>query len=102
MPFAGTAKGVWAWEQFGRGREFLDGFRNRRRTIWLDAAWCVVDGDWRSAAEIYRRIETPVDEAFALLHAGGHDELVRALSFFKRVGATRYIREAEAQLAAIA
>ena len=89
-------------EQFGRGREFLEGFRDRRRTVWLDAAWLVVEGDWSGAAEIYRRIGTPVDEAFAFLHAGGHDELVRALEFFRTVGATRYIREAEAHLSAIA
>ena len=102
MAFGGTPKVIWAWAQLGRAREFLDGFRDRRRTVWLDAAWLVAEGDWRGAAEMYGRIGTPADEAFALLHAGGDDDLRRALDFFRRAGATRYIREAESRLAAIA
>ena len=44
----------------------------------------------------------PVEEAFALLRAGREADLRRALEFYRRVGATRYMREAEAGLAATA
>ena len=42
------------------------------------------------------------DEALALLQAGGDAPLRAARDFFRSVGASRYVREAEAGLAAIA
>ena len=42
------------------------------------------------------------DEAYARLRSRRAAEVERALAFFRSVGATRYIREAEALLAASA
>jgi len=73
-----------------------------RRTPWLEAVEAAAAGDWLRAAEVYRAIGTVTDEAFALLQAGGDTQLSAALDFYRSVGAKRYVREAEAKLAAIA
>jgi hypothetical protein len=68
------------------------------------------EGNAMAAARIYAQIGAQPDEAHArllaaesLLQAGRRDEaeteLARALDFYRRVGATRMIREAEALLA---
>ena len=42
------------------------------------------------------------DEAYARLRSGNDDQVQRALAFYRSVGATRYIEEGEALLAATA
>ena len=59
-------------------------------------------GDWVRAAEIYARCGAVTDEAFARLQAGGDANLRAALDFYRSVKASRYVRQAEAGLAAIA
>ena len=93
---------IWSWQQLGTFDETLAAMGAGRRTPWLEAAEAVAAEGWATAAEVYGRCGARGDEAFARLQAGGDDELRRALSFFREVGATRYIREAEAGLAAIA
>jgi tetratricopeptide (TPR) repeat protein len=77
------------------------------QTRWLDAATAFVSGEPLRAAEIYRDVGARPEEALALLHAavsrekrGGDSEaeahLARALAFHRDVGATRYVRDAEA------
>ncbi len=78
---------------------------------WLEAASAVSAGELATAAEVYAAIGSLPDEAMARLATarsaleGGRrkaadDELALALGAFHRLGATRYVRQAEA-LAAI-
>lgn len=83
------------------------------RTPWLDANRSVLDGDFAAAADVLDEIGALPAKAFCELRAA--EELVadgrraeadrylhRALGFWRSVGATRYIREGEALLAATA
>jgi hypothetical protein len=100
--FAGPCFAIWTFAQLGRADEFISRLSGARRTPWFAAAEAGAAGDWLRAAEIYRSIGTQSDEAFALLQTGEDAHLRTALTFFRSVSATRYVREAEAQLAAIA
>jgi hypothetical protein len=80
-------------------RQFLDTVRSRK-TPWLEAAQAVRSSDWSQAAEIYARCGAVTDEAFARLNAGGDANLRAALDFYRSVKASRYVRQAEAGLAA--
>jgi class 3 adenylate cyclase/tetratricopeptide (TPR) repeat protein len=79
----------------------------RAQTRWLDAAIAFVSGETLRAAGIYADVGARPEEALALLHAGaatekpGRDNKVeagfaRALAFHRKVGATAYVRDAEA------
>jgi hypothetical protein len=81
------------------------------RTPWLDAIDELLRGDPERAADMYAAMASPKDEAFARLQAGkahlaagdaaaAEGQLAAALSFYRGVGATRYVAEAEALLAA--
>lgn len=80
---------------------------------WLGAARLYGVGDFAGAADEYARIGSLPYEADArlraareLVHAGRRTEadaqLRPALAFYRRVGATRYLREGEALFAATA
>jgi hypothetical protein len=80
---------------------------------WLEAARSVVAADFRHAADILGGIGIVTQEAFFRLRAAEQlvgegrraeaDEQLRpALAFYRSVGATRYVREGEALLAASA
>jgi tetratricopeptide (TPR) repeat protein len=101
LGFGGSAIAAWSWEQHGLLRLFLDTVRSRR-TPWLEAAQAVGSSDWTTAAEIYARSGAVTDAAFARLQAGGDANLRTALDFYRSVKASRYVRQAEAGLAAIA
>ena len=95
-------------------QEFLEGAaRPRMRTPWLEAATAYVSGDSRRAADVYRDMGARPEEAYARLRAAealvgdgkraeGDAELHSALAFWRSVGASAYIREGEALLAASA
>jgi tetratricopeptide (TPR) repeat protein len=79
---------------------------------WRHAAVAVLDRDFELAAEIFEQMGY-TDEAYARLKAAqkllaegrrteADGQLEKALAFFRSVGATRYIREGEALLAASA
>jgi predicted ATPase/class 3 adenylate cyclase len=81
----------------------------RLETRWREAALALLRGDAVGAANVYAQIGSLPDEAHARLQAGqalaragrqaeADEELSRALEFFRRVGAERYVREAEALL----
>ncbi|HET6945691.1 MAG TPA: AAA family ATPase [Gaiellaceae bacterium] len=81
------------------------------RSPWLAAALAFVDGDYEGASEIYAAMGSLPDAAYAQLRAGARSavegrttdaeaQVEKALSFYHSVGATRYIRAGEAQLAA--
>jgi class 3 adenylate cyclase/tetratricopeptide (TPR) repeat protein len=98
----------------GRGAEFTEcAARAKRPTPWLQAATAVAAGDFERAAGLYAGIGSLPDEAFArlqgarrLLAVGRQAEasvqLQRALAFYRQVGASAYLREGEAILAACA
>jgi class 3 adenylate cyclase/tetratricopeptide (TPR) repeat protein len=80
---------------------------------WVRAAAAVLEGDFLRAAEIAAEHGLRVDEAELRLRAAealvaegrraeADVQLRRALAFFRSVGATRYVREGEALLAATA
>ena len=86
------------------------GDRRAWRTPWLDAIDELLRGDPERAIDLYAAFETPGDVAFARLEAAkasvaagraadARAHLEGALEFYRRVGATRYIAEAEALLA---
>ena len=80
---------------------------------WLRATAAVLARDLRAAADTYAEMGCPAPEAFFRLRAAEQlvregrraeaDEQLRpALAFYRGVGATRYVREGEALLAASA
>jgi class 3 adenylate cyclase/tetratricopeptide (TPR) repeat protein len=112
--------GFWAlqlavvMEALGRGPEFLEGAGALGApTPWLSAAKLWAEGEFERAADLLQEMGSLSDEAPARLRAAetlvaagrraeANDQLGRALAFFRSVGATRYIREGEALLAASA
>jgi tetratricopeptide (TPR) repeat protein len=97
----------------GRGEELAELAAGARiRTPWLEASLASAAGNFGRAAEIYEQMGDRPDEAYARLKAGEQlvtedrraeavDQLERALSFFRSVGATAYISEAEALLSGL-
>jgi hypothetical protein len=82
-----------------------------KASLWRDALERVVADDPVGAAEVYRQMGAGTYEAQARLRAAkqlvaagrradADEQLQRALAFYRSVGATRYIREGEALLAA--
>jgi len=80
---------------------------------WLRATAAVLAHDFRAAAEIHAEMGSPAHDAFYRLRAAeqlvregrraeADEELGPALAFYRSVGATRYVREGEALLAASA
>lgn len=79
-------------------------------TPWLEAARAIARGDLEHSAELVAHIGAPSVEAYARLRAaeelarlGRHTDAARQLApaviFFRKVGATRYIAQAEKMLA---
>ncbi|HEX6675525.1 MAG TPA: BTAD domain-containing putative transcriptional regulator [Actinomycetes bacterium] len=79
-------------------------------SAWLDALRAFVDGDAAGAADVYARIGSRPDEAYARMEAGrrllaagaperARPQLTAALDFWRQVGAGAYAGEAEALLA---
>ena len=110
--------GFWAphlavvMDALGRGREFLERAPTLgASTPWLEAATLWAEGELERAADVFGEMGSLPDEALArlraaeLLTAAGRrpeadEQLQPALAFFRSVGATRYVREAETLLAA--
>jgi tetratricopeptide (TPR) repeat protein len=103
-----------ALEALGRAADFLEvAARARASTRWLDAAMAYAANDFADAAAILGEMPSRPDAALADLRAAeaaieagrrseGDVHLQRALAFWRSVGATRYVREGEALLAASA
>jgi hypothetical protein len=103
---------AWAALMLGREAEVLALLdREPIDSPWIRAARAVAEGDFRRAADIFEGIDAGTPEAFFRLRsaeqlvgdgrrAEADEQLHRALAFYRSVGATRYIREGEALLAA--
>jgi class 3 adenylate cyclase/tetratricopeptide (TPR) repeat protein len=76
-----------------------------RGTRWDRAADAVLDGRWPDAAREYAEMGAPGFAAFCDLRAAeshaavANEHLARSLQFWRSVGASRFVREAEALLA---
>jgi len=96
----------WIAEHLGRRERFLAALGSQAfGTLWRDAGRAVALEDFGRAAELFAHIGSLPDEAHARLRAGqagDREQLQRALAFYRSVGATRYVREGEALLAASA
>jgi class 3 adenylate cyclase/tetratricopeptide (TPR) repeat protein len=105
---------AWVADALGRVEEVREAIdRAQPKTRWGDAARAVLRGNFEEAADLFYEIGELEDEAHARLRAAeklvregrraeadGH--LQKALAFYRSVGATRYMREAESLLAASA
>jgi hypothetical protein len=80
---------------------------------WRDGATLLLAGDYTAAAECYERLGCRPGEASVRLLAASDaaaagrraeldEQLGRALAFYRSVGATRFVREAEQLLPASA
>jgi len=70
-----------------------------RGTPWDRGAEAVLDGRWSDAAREYAEMGAAPFAAFADLRAADSHSVARSLQFWRSVGASRFIREAEALLA---
>jgi tetratricopeptide (TPR) repeat protein len=98
----------------GREAQFLEGLGQEGvPSLWRRAAVAYVSGDPFAAAEIYGKMGTGPDAAYARLRAAeslaaegrraeANAELEQALAFWRTAGATAYVREGEKLLAASA
>ena len=96
--------------KLGREAEFLAAPQPSDPSFWRQATDALLSGEPARAAEIYSEIGSRPDEAYARLRAAdlllregrraeADTELQQALSFWRSVGATAYVREGEALLA---
>jgi tetratricopeptide (TPR) repeat protein len=85
-----------------RADAFLDVASGALSTRWLEAASAFARGECLRAAELYREIGSVPNEAYARLAASDEANVRRALQFYRSVGATPYIKRAEALLPASA
>jgi hypothetical protein len=90
---------AWLAVDLERGRQIEPVVAAAPSRRWADAARAIVGGDAATAADLLAEIGHRPAEAYARLRAGG-EHIARALAFYQAVGATRYVREAEALLAA--
>jgi tetratricopeptide (TPR) repeat protein len=105
MAFGVVAAPVLAWvaRLYGREADLEPIFaRERLETPWLEAGKAVLAGDFSGAAVVLDRMGSPADGAFYRLRSGAEQDVRAAIEFYRRIGATRYVREGESLLAATA
>jgi tetratricopeptide (TPR) repeat protein len=102
---------AWVLVDLGRESEFLDRAASiERPTRWLEGALAIARGRLDLAADVYSEIGNLANEALCRLRATeqlaaegrraeADEQLRKALSFWRSVGATRYVQEGEALLA---
>jgi tetratricopeptide (TPR) repeat protein len=105
---------AWAAEQLENAADVRAWVGNiAYRSLWSDAALAILAGEIERAADVCAEIGALPDEAYARLRAAerhadagrraeADEQLRKSLLFWHSVGATRYIRQAEALLAATA
>jgi class 3 adenylate cyclase len=105
---------TWVARAHGREAELLEIVASEPfESVWIQLVRAVAAGEWARAAAMLDEIELPAAAAFYRLRAAEQlveegrraeaDEQLRpALAFFRGVGATRYLREGEALMAASA
>jgi class 3 adenylate cyclase/tetratricopeptide (TPR) repeat protein len=101
---------AWTLTPLGRGQELADALDQFGENPWARAAKAYALGDPVGAADVLSAIGAVSSEAYCRLAAAramvdegraeADAQLGAALAFFRSVGATRYVREGEALLAA--
>jgi hypothetical protein len=86
----------------GREKDFLAVADAAGAGRWADAARAFVRGDYVQAAELFSKIGSRPNEAYARLAAADEANVRTALEFYRSVGARFYIARAEALLLASA
>ncbi len=92
-------------------QELMDALADHAQTSWTEAVRAYARGDFAAAAEMLHRTGSRPEEAEARLRAAeqlvaegrraeADEQLQQALDFYRSVGATHYVRECEALLAA--
>jgi tetratricopeptide (TPR) repeat protein len=97
----------WALVDLGRTDDLVAAIdRVERRTRWVEAAEATARGDYAGAAGIYAEAGNDAAQAYAGLRAAQAGQpgarLEQAIAFFRKAGATAYLAEAEALVAASA
>jgi hypothetical protein len=104
---------AWVMHDLGLGEEYAPLLELSADRPWAEAGSAICSGDFRRAADVLGEIGYRPGEAYARLRAArelveegkraeADAELTPALAFWREVGATRYVREGEALLAASA
>jgi tetratricopeptide (TPR) repeat protein len=94
---------AWSALELGREGELVELFdREPFKSRWLRASLAVAARDFHGAADILGEGCLRSYEAFFRLQSGAEDDVRRAVDFYGEVRATRYLREADAILAALA
>jgi class 3 adenylate cyclase/tetratricopeptide (TPR) repeat protein len=102
---------AWTLVALGRTDGLVDAFAAKSHSRWAQAAQAVIEGNFRRAADVCQEMGSKPDEAYARLRAAealladglpdeAEGQLERAVSFYRSVGATRYLQQAEALVAA--
>jgi DNA-binding SARP family transcriptional activator len=100
---------AWLLRDLGREAELLHALESAPSTPWLEAASAIARGDFLHGAELasrigalsvaaYARLRTAQELARLRRHAEANEQLAPALAFFSKVGATRYVAQAEEAL----
>jgi tetratricopeptide (TPR) repeat protein len=108
-----SVEAAWVLRDLGLAEPYRAWLEGRSVFAWARAATLICDGDLRGAVDVLEEIGYRPGEAYArlrlareLVEAGRRGEadvqLQRSLAFWREVGATRYVREGEALLAASA
>ncbi len=105
---------AWVAVTLGRAPDLVEVIESEPfRSPWLRASLAAASLDFRAAADLFEGMGIVSHEAFFRLRAAeqlvdegrraeADEQLRRALAFYRSVGATRYVREGEALLAASA
>jgi tetratricopeptide (TPR) repeat protein len=93
---------AWVLVGLGRGTEFVKRTEEAEPSPWLSAGLAIADGRLEAAADVLAAMGNMSDSAYARLRSGRDDQVRQAIEFYRSVGATRYIEEGEALLAATA
>jgi hypothetical protein len=97
---------LWATLELGLTEPIEIFDRGDETDLWTNAAIAAWRGDLAAAAAVFERFDARWFEAEMRIRIARRDgdqrELQRALAFFRSVGATRWISDAEALLAATA
>jgi tetratricopeptide (TPR) repeat protein len=102
---------AWIALELGIEKELSEQLAQVPHTRWHDAIRAYLASDFVAGADILSQIGDAVEEAFARLRAAeqfvaagrraeADEQLQRSLAFWRSVGATRYVRQGEALLAA--
>nr|MBA2476874.1 AAA family ATPase [Actinomycetota bacterium] len=110
LPAATPIEFAWLLRDLRREGVVLRALESAPVTPWVDAARAIAAGDFAQSVELAAQMGAAAVAAYArlrageaMLAAGGRAEasaqLEKALEFYRSVGATRYVRHAEALMA---